>query len=73
MWLMRIRGIFYALTAGAPPPSCGIGQCRMYHANSAEEMLHGELAVALGMTREQVPQFISDALGDAGEPEAALA
>ena len=39
----------------------------------AEEMLHGELAVALGMTREQVPQFISDALGDAGEPEAALA
>ena len=38
----------------------------------AEEMLHGELAVALGMTREQVPQFISDALGDAGEPEAAL-
>ena len=39
----------------------------------AEEMLHGELAVALGMTREQVPQFIRDALGDAGEPEAALA
>ena len=39
----------------------------------AEEMLHGELAVALGMTREQVPHFISDALGDAGEPEAALA
>ena len=39
----------------------------------AEEMLHGELAVALGMTREQVPKFISDALGDAGEPEAALA
>ena len=39
----------------------------------AEEMLHGELAVALDMTREQVPQFISDTLGDAGEPEAALA
>ena len=39
----------------------------------AEEMLHGELAVALDMTREQVPQFIADALGDAGEPEAALA
>ena len=39
----------------------------------AEEMLHGELAVALGVTREQVPQFIADALGDAGEPEAALA
>lgn len=31
----------------------------------AEEMLHGELAVALGMTREQVPKFISDTLGDA--------
>ena len=39
----------------------------------AEEMLHGELAVALDMTREQVPQFIADTLGDAGEPEAALA
>ena len=36
-------------------------------------MLHGELAVALNMTREQVPQFIADTLGDAGEPEAALA
>ena len=39
----------------------------------AEEMLHGELAVALEMPREQVPKFISDTLGDAGEPEAALA
>ena len=39
----------------------------------AEEMLHGELAIALDMPREQVPQFISDTLGDAGEPEAALA
>lgn len=38
----------------------------------AEEMLHGELAVALEMPREQVPKFISDTLGDAGEPEAAL-
>ena len=39
----------------------------------AEEMLHGELAIALDMPREQVPQFISYTLGDAGEPEAALA
>ena len=29
----------------------------------AEEMLHGELAIALDMPREQVPQFISDTLG----------
>ena len=42
-------------------------------AKRAEEMLHGELAIALDMPREQVPQFISDTLGDAGEPEAALA
>ena len=39
----------------------------------AEEMLHGELAVALDMTREQVPQFIADTLGGADESEAALA
>ena len=39
----------------------------------AEEMLHGELAVALNMTREQVPQFIADELGGADESEAALA
>ena len=39
----------------------------------AEEMLHGELAVALHMTREQVPQFIADELGGADESEAALA
>ena len=34
---------------------------------------HGELAVALNMTREQVPQFIADELGGADESEAALA
>ena len=39
----------------------------------AEEMLHGELAAALNMTREQVPQFIADELGGADESEAALA
>jgi CarD family transcriptional regulator len=39
-----------------------IAQVDERYMKRAEDMLHGELAVALGIARSEVPQYIADAL-----------
>lgn len=42
-----------------------MGQVDTRYRKKAENLLHGELAIALGIPREEVPQYIRDAIGQA--------